>query len=363
MLITNHLNVQIAGDSHGPAIYSTIENFPFGFKIDEEAINDDLKLRQTGYGRGARMKQEHDNICLESGVWNGKTTGMPLVMRIKNRGSYPEGRERRTVPRPGHADYAAYSKFGDPDMRIYAEGASARRTAGIVATGSLCRQWLKEKGVSCLGFVSGCGGIERDISISAETDLNSIRMKRDNSPVFCPDEDLTKQIITTIDKMRENGDTLGGRIGIIVRGLKPGYGSFSSVETRLDALLAGNVMGIPSVKGCFIGEPAVHRLRGSEAHDRFINGSDRIKRASNNAGGIEGGISNGTDIMMNAYLKPIPSLRMGIDSVDVLTGKKERVEYVRSDVTAIAPAAIVLESIVSIIIADFFLFENGGGRG
>src|SRR6056297_2776955 len=159
MLILNNLNVQIAGDSHGPAVYAILEDFPFGFYPDTSAINQDLRLRQIGYGRGARMKQEKDTVEFESGLWKGFTTNMPLVMRIKNRGTYPESSNERKIPRPGHADYAAYMKYANPDMRIYAEGSSARRTAATVAAGSLCRQWLSKRGVEILGFVEACGPI------------------------------------------------------------------------------------------------------------------------------------------------------------------------------------------------------------
>lgn len=357
MLITNYLSVQIAGDSHGPAIYGIIENFPFGFSPDIEKINFDLKLRQIGYGRGQRMKQERDEVQIESGVWKGFTTNMPLVMRILNRGTYPEGSDIRTVPRPGHADYAAYKKYGNKDLRIYAEGSSARRTAGIVAVGSLCKQWLETKDIFVLSYVESCGRIKMEKNIE-KIDLEELKNKRNESPVFCPDIAISNQIIKEIDCIKSKGDTLGGSVKTLVKGFPAGIGSFSSAQTRLDAILSANVFSVPSVKGFFIGNTESYLHPGTSIHDRFEKKEDEINRSSNNAGGIEGGISNGMPIMTTTYFKPIPSIPSGIKSVDLETSEEKSVEYVRSDVTAIAPAAIVIEAITSIVMMDFYLNDR-----
>ena len=354
MFILNNLKVQIAGDSHGPAVYAVIENFPFGFSPNLNDINEDLRLRQIGYGRGARMKQEKDTAEFESGIWKQFTTNMPLVMKIKNRGTYPEDSNERKVPRPGHADYAAYKKYAHQDMRIYAEGSSARRTAATVAAGSLCRQWLKYKGVELLGYVESCGS-EQDYNHYEDEQISILRKKRNSFATFSLDEKINEKIKKHIDDSAKEGDTLGGSVKIIVKGLKAGFGSFSSPMTRLDALLAANITAIPSVKGLFFGNTDTYKMTGSQAHDRFSVNERVIYRKTNNAGGIEGGISNGQPIIITIFFKPIPSLSMGIESVNVETLKNETVDYVRSDVTAIAPAAIVTEAVVAITLMDFYL--------
>ena len=357
MLILNNLNVQIAGDSHGPAVYSIIENFPFGFSPDIGAINEDLRLRQIGYGRGARMKQEKDTVEIESGLWKGFTTNMPIVMRIKNRGTYPESSIERKIPRPGHADYAAYMKYGHQDMRIYAEGSSARRTAATVAAGSLCRQWLSKRGVKILGYVQSCGTIH-DTEDYQNEEISILRQKRDAHESFSLSHEINKNIKKEIDQCAQKGETLGGSVKVLVKGVKGGFGSFSSAYTRMDALLAGNICAIPSVKGIDFGNRDTYKMTGSKAHDRFSVKEGAIIRTSNNAGGLEGGISNGNPIVITAYFKPIPSLSMGIESVNVETLHPETVDYVRSDVTAIAPAAIVTEAVTAITIMDFLINEK-----
>ncbi|MFP4462204.1 MAG: chorismate synthase [Thermotogota bacterium] len=357
MLILNNLKVQIAGDSHGPAVYAIIEGFPFGFSPDIATINEDLRLRQIGYGRGARMKQEKDKVEIESGLWKGFTTNMPLVMRIKNRGTYPENSEERKIPRPGHADFAAFMKYANQDMRIYAEGSSARRTSATVAAGSLCRQWLLKNGIEIIGYVESCGSIHDSSTYESEK-ASTLRKKRNENETFSLDKGINEAIKKQIDECAEKGDTLGGSVKIIVHGLKAGIGSFGSAGTRLDALLAGNICAIPSVKGLFFGNTDTYKMRGSLAHDRFMVKKGEIVRTSNNAGGLEGGISNGNSIILTAYFKPIPSLSMGIESVNVETLKQDKVDYVRSDVTAIAPAAVVTESVTAITIMDFCLCES-----
>ncbi|MEA1884262.1 MAG: chorismate synthase [Thermotogota bacterium] len=357
MLILNNLKVQIAGDSHGPAVYAIIEGFPFGFYPDIAAVNEDLRLRQIGYGRGARMKQEKDAVEIESGLWKGSTTNMPLVMRIKNRGTYPETSVERRTPRPGHADYAAYMKYGQPDMRIYAEGSSARRTAATVAAGSLCRQWLSKRGVKVLGYVQSSGTVHDKADYQNE-EISILRQRRDSYETFSLNNEINEKIKGEIDQCAQNGETLGGSVKILVKGIKAGFGSFSSANTRLDALLAGNICAIPSVKGIYFGNTDTYKMLGSKAHDRFSVKEGGIIRTSNNAGGLEGGISNGNPIVITVYFKPIPSLSMGIESVNVENLNPETVDYVRSDVTAIAPAAIVSEAVTAIIIMDFLINEN-----
>lgn len=354
MLILNNLEVQIAGDSHGPSIFAVIEGFPFGFSPDISLIDKDLYLRQIGYGRGERMKQESDRVEIESGTWKGFTTNMPLVLRITNRGTYPEGIEKRKVPRPGHADYAAYQKYGDADMRIYAEGASARRTAGVVAAGSLCRQWLENRDIEVLGYVKSCLMLEDEINYENES-LKRLRELRNANDVFCIDSSINQRIKQLIDKSKTEGDTLGGQIQVIIKGLDAGKGSFSSANKRMDSLLAANLASIPSVKGIFFGNPNSYKMYGSQVHDKFMIKDGKIERETNNSGGLEGGISNGQPIVLSVFFKPIPSLPVGIASVNVETLREEKVSYVRSDVTAIAPAAIVSEAIASITVMDFLL--------
>src|SRR6056297_757027 len=205
MLILNNLNVQIAGDSHGPAVYAIIENFPFGFSPNINEINEDLRLRQIGYGRGARMKQENDTLDFESGIWKGFTTNMPLVMKIKNRGTYPETSDERKVPRPGHADYAAFQKYSHKDMRIYAEGSSARRTAATVAAGSLCRQWLSKRGIDVLGYVESCGPVKDRYDYQGENPA-ILRQKRNSHETFTVNKAINEKIKIQIDQCSQMGD-------------------------------------------------------------------------------------------------------------------------------------------------------------
>jgi len=276
------------------------------------------------------------------------------VMKIKNRGTYPETSDERKVPRPGHADYAAFQKYSHKDMRIYAEGSSARRTAATVAAGSLCRQWLKNRGVEILGYVESCG-CECDDNNYEDEKISTLRKKRNAHETFSLDKNINEKMKKHIDASGKKGDTLGGSIKTVVKGLKAGIGSFSSSMTRLDALLAANITAIPSAKGLFFGNLDTFRMSGSQAHDRFSVKEGVIDRKTNYAGGIEGGISNGKPIIITTFFKPIPSLSMGIKSVNVETLKEEIVDYVRSDVTAIAPAAIVTEAVVAITLMDFLL--------
>jgi chorismate synthase len=224
--------------------------------------------------------------------------------------------------------------------------------------GSLCRQWLENEGISVLSYVTSCGSVEVDCSFE-NMPIDEFRTMRDESAVFCPDKKVTGKITRLIDEAKKQGDTLGGQIKTVVTGLKAGVGSFSSARTRLDALLAANICSIPSVKGFYLGNPAVHEMLGSVAHDRIQKNDGGIIRPTNNAGGVEAGISNGMPVVFTSYFKPIPSLSRGMESVDLLTGQRSDVNYVRSDVTAIAPAAIVVESVTAITIMDFVLFNKG----
>jgi len=361
MFFTSNLKIEVAGDSHGPAIVSFIEGMPYGLHVDEDYINRMLEKRQNCLGRGSRMKLENDKVEILGGTWEKKTTGMPLILSVKNRGTYPESDNPRNIPRPGHCDYAAYLKFKDTDMRKYAEGASARRTAGTVAVGSFLKNLLESKGVIVEAFVESVGNIKTNVfenCFTKKIDMKKMKSEKEKNDLYMPDQESYVKARDLIDRMRESGDTLGGRIKIIISGVQGGLGNFSTPDKRLDALITANLMAIPSVKGVFIGNESVDEMIGSYAHDEFDVENGKICRKSNNAGGIEAGTSNGEDIIITTHFKPIPSLRKQLESVDVVKKTKIKTEYVRSDVTAIAPAVIVSECVAAISIFDALL-ERG----
>ncbi len=361
MFFTNSLNVEVAGDSHGPQIVSFIEGIPFGMPVNKSYIDRMLELRQSGFGRGARMKLEKDEVEILSGTWKGKTTGMPVVLAVKNRGSYPESETQRNIPRPGHCDYAAFMKYKDPDMRIYAEGASARRTAGVVACGAFLKYLLETRGIFIEAFVESVKDVKTDVlsmAFNGKTDMDFLKREKMKNDLFIPDQKTYSKAREAVIEAMNRGDTLGGTVKVFASGIEGGTGSYSTPSKRLDSLICANLMSIPSAKGVFIGAENIGSLYGSEAHDEFSIADNSIRRTGNNAGGIEGGISNSQDIIATVHFKPIPSVKKSLNSVDVLKKMETHTEYVRSDVTAIAPAVQVCESVMAITIFDAVL-SNG----
>lgn len=367
-----------AGESHGPCLIAIVEGLPAGLAVDVEAINRDLARRQGGYGRGGRMKIEKDKVDILGGVISGHTTGAPVALRIENRdwanwrdhwaaGDLP----RLSIPRPGHADYAGMVKYGLDDARPVLERASARETAARVAAGALAKQLLAGFDVAVGSAVVEIGGVAATLPNLSPEELWS---RASASDVHCPDEDAAAQMRAAIDGAREAGDSLGGVFLVVATGVPIGLGSHVHWERRLDARLAMAVMSIQAIKGVEIG-PAFENARrpGTQVHDAFERVSEPanqqagkgpwsrlVTRASNRAGGIEGGTSNGQPIVVRAAMKPIPTTLTPQRSVDLATGEPATTQYQRSDVCAVPAAAVVGEAMVAWVLADALVEKLGG---
>jgi len=367
-----------AGESHGPQLTAIIEGMPAGIPVDPDAIDADLARRQQGYGRGGRMAIEHDRVEILSGVRWGETLGSPITMVVKNR-DWENWRERMSVDpgfrdpaiavtrvRPGHADLPGMVKYGHRDARNILERSSARETAARVAVGSLCRQFLALFDIHLIAFVRSIGSVEAtDIPQSSELLAERVA----SSPLFTPDPAAEQEMIRLIDHAKSAGDSLGGVVEVIVRGVPVGLGSHVQWDRKLDARLAMALMGIQAIKGVEVGGGfAAAALPGSKVHDpiRFDRSRPRslrdggFYRLSNNAGGIEGGISNGEDIVVRCAMKPIPTLYSPLETVDFISKSAVEASVERSDVCAVPAASVVAEAAVSLVIADAFLEKFGG---
>ncbi|MCH5142335.1 MAG: chorismate synthase [Clostridiales bacterium] len=355
-----------AGESHGKALTAIIEGLPSHLKIDIEEINHYLALRQSGYGRGARQKIESDRVEILSGVRGGQTLGSPVALCIKNK-DYENWQEvmspeecdftKRTLTnvRPGHADLTGMIKYNQTDARNILERASARETAIRVAAGSVARQYLRALGVEISGYVKGvCGVIDPNIYPFERL------LEAKSEPLFMLDKDIQSKAISLLDELKKEGDTAGGIIEIRVKGLKSGFGSCMQYSTKLDAVLCGALMSIQAIKGVEVGLGfEVANLRGSKVQDEiFYDG--KFYRNTNNAGGIEGGMSNGEEIVLRAAMKPIPTLMKGLCTVDYNTKEAVKAASERSDVAAICAAEIIAESVVCFALADVISQRLGG---
>ena len=357
----------------------TMDGVPAGLHIDIDALNHQLKRRQGGYGRGRRMQIESDRAEVWSGVRHGRTTGAPIALLIRNRDwvnwqqtmyvekTMPEGasgtqRADVTRPRPGHADYAGALKYGHDDIRDVLERASARETAARVAAGSLARQLLGHFGVRLASHVSAIGHVVvpsgRTVSFAEATALP------DDAPLRCTDEALQQQMMAAIDAAKEAGDTLGGAFEIIATGVPPGLGSYVQWDRKLDGRLGQALMCIHAIKAVGIGiGPEVAFRPGSRVHDEILppsHDADLPVRPSNNAGGLEGGVTNGQDLRVSGFMKPIATLMKPLRSVDLNTLQDAPAAIERSDVCAVPAAAVVGEAMVSFVLADAFLEKFGG---
>ncbi len=355
-----------AGESHGKALVGIIEGLPSNLKIDIPQINRFLALRQGGYGRGARQKIESDEIEILSGVRNLLTTGSPLAFLVKNRDyenwreiTAPEGcdvrRKMLTKVRPGHADLAGALKYDQSDARSVSERASARETAARVAAGGIFKQYLSALGVKISGCVRSVCGISDERRYDFE-ELESAK----SQPLFMLDGEKQLRAMELIDELAEDGDTAGGVIEIRVKGLKSGFGSCMQYSEKLDVLLCGAAMGVQAIKGVEIGAGfSAAGMRGSAVHDEiYFDGG--FYRETNNAGGIEGGMSNGEEIVLRAAMKPLPTLKRGLKTVDFITKEQQTAAGERSDVCAVCAAEIVLESVVACALAEAVDKRLGG---
>jgi len=324
------LSLTTAGESHGPALVAIITGLPAGLALDRDAIDADLRRRQQGYGRSPRQQLEHDEVEVLAGLRHGRTLGTPLTLVVRNRDHknwawgmspwLPEGEPQgkgtkpATLPRPGHADLAGAQKFALEDVRDALERASARQTAVSVAAGAVAKALLAEIGVTVWGEARAEAGAD-------ELEVEEARAER---------------------------DTLGGVVEVRAQGVPPGLGSYATKEERLDARLAAALMGIQAVKGVEIGEGfALAGLRGSEAHDEIVRDERGLRRTSNRAGGIEGGVSNGEELVVRAAMKPLPTLMQPLASVDLQTGEPGEALVERSDVSAVEALAVVAEAAVA----------------
>ncbi|MBI4564396.1 MAG: chorismate synthase [Planctomycetes bacterium] len=344
-----------AGESHGPCLLTIIEGLPYGLTVDLEFVNGELRRRQGGYGRGARMKMEQDRVEIQSGVRNSKTLGSPLTLRIANNVHNSEELPPITKPRPGHADLAGAIKFGTPDARGVSERSSARETSARVAAGAVANAFLGLFGARAVGYVVELGGIAA--KARAESAEEALR-RRSASEFYALDSEQDAAWRARIDEDRSEGDTLGGIFEVCAWGLPPGLGSHAGWELKLDGALARALMSVQTVKAVETGlgiEAA--RRRGSQMHDEIVAG---LGRTRNNAGGIEGGMTNGQPLVVRAACKPIATLRQPLRSVDLATGEEVRAAYERSDVCVVPAASVIGEAVVAFELARAFLDKFGG---
>jgi len=353
-----------AGESHGPALVGILDGLPAHLRLDVAAIDATLRARQGGYGRGGRMKIEADAVEFLAGLRGGETLGSPLAVVVRNR-DYDNvralmdpltgGGKPLTNPRPGHTDYAGALKYRQRDLRNVLERASARETAMRVALGAICAQFLAALGIRTTGYVSQIGPI-----VAPELD-EAAAARADESDVRCPDAQSERLMIDAIDAAKAAGDTLGGAFTIRVSGVPAGVGSNRQPDTRLDGILAGALMAMQTVKAVEVGAGRdVASQPGSAAHDTFRYDDGRVARGSNRAGGIEGGISNGQDIVLRVSVKPIPTLMNALPSVNLHEGVAAPASIVRSDVCVVPAASIVGEAMVRLALTGPILEKFGG---
>jgi chorismate synthase len=379
-----------AGESHGKSLIGILEGIPSGLFISAEDVDRDLKRRQMGYGRGARMKIESDHAAILSGVRWGKTIGSPVTLYIENKDwkNWLEGMSSHvednksipavTRPRPGHADLAGAIKYDQRDLRNILERSSARETAIRVALGAIAKMFLTEFGIRIGSYVIQVGKIklQRTKRVqNLEKELFFLFEKAEKSPVRCPDKDVSGKMVELIDQMRREGNSLGGIFEVFATGVPIGLGSYIQWDKKLDGRLAKALMSIQAIKGVEIGVGFdIVKHPGSQVMDEIFYRAESIGRRargnasqmtgfyrkSNNAGGIEGGMTNGMPIVIRAAMKPIPTLKRPLRSVDITTKKPVEATYERSDVCAVPAAAVIGEAMVALTIADVFLEKFGG---
>jgi chorismate synthase len=366
-----------AGESHGPSLVAILEGMPAHVLVTSDDIRDSLARRRLGYGRGARMKFEQDEVTLTGGVRHGKTQGGPVAIQVGNT-EWPkwetvmsadpvdlavlEGSARNaplTRPRPGHADLAGMQKYDFEEARPVLERASARETAARVALGRVASNFLEQSvGARIVSHVIELGGVRAPDGLWPEPDDVT---RLDEDEVRCLDPDTSKQMVARIDQAHDDGDTLGGVVEVVVHGLPPGLGSHVHWDRRLDSRLAGALMGIQAIKGVEVGDGfALAATPGSLAHDEMVQTEDGIRRLSGRSGGTEGGMTTGEVLRVRAAMKPIATVPRALKTVDVATGEEAVAHHQRSDVCAVPAAGIVAEAMVALVLADAVLEKFGG---
>ena len=353
-----------AGESHGPALIALVDGFPAGLTVDTGAIDAELVRRQGGYGRGGRQRIETDGVRFLSGLWHGVTLGSPLALEVVNKDAKLERLEEVDRPRPGHADLpGAIKHMGG--VRAVLERASARETAARVAAGALARQLLAAFGIELAGWVTALGGVELGDRAGS---LAELRAHRDSSLIYSLHPDRDAEVTALIDRVGKEGDTLGGVVEVRVDGLPIGLGTHAQWDRKLDGLLAQGVMAVQAIKGVEIGMGfGVASRRGSEVHDpiRFdpaVRAGPQLGfvRPTNNAGGLEAGMTNGQPLVVRAAMKPISTLRKPLDSVNLRTKQPEEAAYERSDVCAVSACSVIVENVVAFTVAAALVDKFGG---
>ena len=366
-----------AGESHGPSLVAILEGLPAHVEVTTEDISDSLARRRLGYGRGARMKFEADAVRVVGGVRHGRTQGGPVAIEVGNT-EWPkweqvmsadpvdqevlDGLARNaplTRPRPGHADLAGMQKYDFEDARPVLERASARETAARVALGRVASNFLEQAvGAQVVSHVIEIGGVRAPAGLWPEP-ADVVRL--DEDPVRCLDPDTSKLIVERIDQAHKDGDTLGGVVEVVVHGLPPGLGSHVHWDRRLDARLAGALMGIQAIKGVEVGDGfELAATPGSLAHDEIVPTEDGLRRVSGRSGGTEGGMTTGEVLRVRAAMKPIATVPRALRTVDVATGEETVAHHQRSDVCAVPAAGIVAEAMVALVLADAVIEKFGG---
>ena len=365
-----------AGESHGPELVAIVEGMPAGIEITTSDVQDALARRRLGYGRGARMKFEEDQVQLSGGVRHGLSQGGPIAITIQNT-EWPKWEnvmsadpvsqedlsgaraEPLTRPRPGHADFTGMQKYGFLDSRPVLERASARETAARVALGEVASRFLSQLGINLVTHTVAIGTVKSEgDQLPTPGDVASL----DENPVRCFSEKVSEAMVSEIEDCQKSGDTLGGVVETLVYGLPPGLGSYVHWDRKLDSQLAGALMGIQAIKGVEIGDGfATAARRGSAAHDEIVrDDGGLVKRATGRAGGIEGGMSTGEVLRVRAAMKPISTVPKALATIDVQTGEASKAHHQRSDVCAVPAAGIVAEAMVALVVANAVLEKFGG---
>ena len=365
-----------AGESHGPELVAIIEGLPAGVPVSLDAIRADLARRKLGYGRGARMKFEQDELTISGGVRFGATMGSPVALRIGNTewhrwvdvmsaepvdlDTLPKGRGAAlTRPRPGHADLVGMQKYDFPESRNVLERASARETAARVALGAVARSFLAELGITLVSHTLSIGTVRvpDGSALPQPSDVDTL----DADLLRCFDPATSALMVEEVDRAQKDGDTLGGVVEVLAYGVPPGLGSYVHWDRRLDSQLAAALMGIQAIKGVEVGDGfETTRRRGSEAHDELVTDGRAISRLSDKAGGTEGGMSTGTILRVRAGMKPIATVPHALRTVDVATGEAAEAHHQRSDVCAVPAAGVVAEAMVALVIANSVIEKFGG---
>jgi chorismate synthase len=334
-----------AGDSHGEYMLGIVEGFPAGHRISIRDIERDLGRRRQAYGRSARQKIESDRIEIVSGLWKGRSTGAPIGILVHNLGRTVSGKAGGalgSVPRPGHADLAGCIKYGFDEVPPISERASARSTVMRVAVGALARGLLRLFSMRMLGHVTSIGGVA---SPGTGSSFEALKRRVAGSPIYCADKKASDQMMQVIREAKKKGDSLGGSVEVIATGVPPGLGSHVETDRKLDAGLAAALMSIQSVKAVEIGEGlTTYKQKGFESHDAMYLEGKRVRRKTNYAGGIEGSMTNGADIVARVYAKPIPTSLKRLPSFDMKSGRPAPAPFVRSDVCVIPALAVISEA-------------------